>query len=140
MMESPFRLQEDPELNSTTTKIFYPIKLVMLVECGIKMQSSLMHQESMTTIAVSFGKKSLKIWFTYVVLRLKDVHSKIKLSLKLSTKIVLSTLKIMNYLEEILIYPLPLLKEKMQLTLLMELKDLTLKTVFSKENCGCLNL
>jgi len=60
----------------------------------------------MTIIAVSFGKKSLKIWFTYVVLRLKGVHSKIKLSLKPSTKIVSSTSKIMNYPEAISIYPL----------------------------------
>jgi len=37
MMESPYKLQEDPELNSTTTKIYYLIKLAMLAECGIKM-------------------------------------------------------------------------------------------------------
>jgi len=55
------------------TKMFYPIKLEMLVEFGTKISSFRKKWMSKMQIAVSFGKKFLLIWFIYVLMKKEDV-------------------------------------------------------------------
>jgi len=66
------------EPNFFTIKIFYLIKLEMLVVCGIKISWFLKILILWIIIAASFGKNYLKIKSIYVILSLKDVHLKTK--------------------------------------------------------------
>jgi len=68
------------EHNFSTIKIFYPIKLEMLVVCGIKISWFPKICRLKTITVVSFGKNSLKIKFIYVTSKLKDAHLKTKWS------------------------------------------------------------